>query len=95
MIPDPGGDKAAEYLRALATCLTKSGIPVQLRADVDHRLYVRASHPEMPVSTDLYCVREEDGSCFFHSEWGRPIASADDPASAIEYVLRLLRTHLR
>jgi hypothetical protein len=94
-VKPPPSDEVAEYLRALATCLTKSGIPVQLRADADHRPYVRASHPEMPVSTDVYCVRDEGGSCFFHSEWGRPIAPADDPAMAIGYVLRLLRTHLR
>lgn len=85
-------NEPAEHLRALAAGLTKCGFPVQLRADADRRPYVRASHPAMPLSTDVYCVSDEDGSCSFRSEWETVIASADDLVSAIGYVVRLLRT---
>lgn len=84
-------DEPAERLRALATGLTKCGIPVQLRTDSDNRLYVRASHPEMPLSTDVYCMKDETGSWIFHSEWGSAVALADDVVSAIGYVVNLLR----
>jgi hypothetical protein len=83
-------DEPAEYLRALATGLTKCGIPVQLRTDTDQRCYLRASHPSMPLSTDVYCVGDDSGTWFFHSEWGRLIAPADDQISTIGYLVRLL-----
>lgn len=84
-------DGPAAYLWALAAGLTKCGIPVQFRTDADRRPYVRASHPKIPLSTDLYCVWDENGPCTFRSEWGSVIASADDPVAAIGYVIRLLR----
>jgi hypothetical protein len=84
-------DELADYLRALAAGLTKCGIPVQLRTDADHRSYLRASHPAMPLSTDVYCVRADSGPWSFLSEWGSVIASADDQVSAIGYVVRLLQ----
>jgi hypothetical protein len=88
---DDEPDEPAAYLRVLAVGLTKCGIPVQLRTDADHRPYVRASHPKIPLSTDVYCVRDESEPCTFRSEWGSVIASADDPVAAIGYVIRLLR----
>jgi hypothetical protein len=81
----------AEYLRTLASGLTKCGIPVQLRTDGDHRPYLRASHPSIPLGTDVYCVGDDSGTWCFHSEWGSPIAPADDQVSAIGYLVRLLR----
>jgi hypothetical protein len=83
-------DEPAEYLRALATGLTKCGIPVQLRTDADQRPYLRASHSSMPLSTDVYCIGDDDGTWCFHSEWGSRIAPADDRISAIGYLIRLL-----
>jgi hypothetical protein len=84
-------EELAEHLRALAAGLTKCGIPVQLRTDSDRRPYVRASHPEMPLSTDVYCMKDESGSWSFHSEWGSAIALAEDLVSAIGYIVKLLR----
>jgi hypothetical protein len=81
------------YLRILAAGLSKCGIPVQLRNDSDERPYVRASHATVPLSTDVYCVRDEGGSWCFHSEWGSVISPAEDTVTAIEYVVRLLRHH--
>lgn len=89
---DDDPDESAAYLRALAAGLTKCGIPVQLRTDADRRPYVRASHPKIPLSTDVYCIREERGSCTFRSEWDSEIASATDPVAAIGYVIKLLHT---
>lgn len=83
-------DEPAEYLRALATGLTKCGIPVQLRTDADQRRYLRASHPSMPLSTDVYCVGDGIGTWCFCSEWGSPIAPADDQISTIGYLIKLL-----
>jgi hypothetical protein len=84
-------EEPEQYLRALATGLGKCGIPVQIRSDSDKLPYVRASHPTVPLSTDVYCVREENGSWGFRSEWGSVIAPAEDAVSAIEYVVTLLR----
>jgi hypothetical protein len=84
-------DESAEHLRVLAAGLIKCGVPVQFRADADRRPYLRASHPGVPLSTDVYCVSDETGFCSYRSEWGRTIARADDPVSAIGYVVRLLR----
>jgi hypothetical protein len=84
-------DESAEYLRVLAAGLIKCGVPVEFRADADRRTYLRASHPSMPLSTDVYCVSDEAGSCSYRSEWGSRIARADDPVSAMGYVVGLLR----
>jgi hypothetical protein len=84
-------DDPAEHLRALAVGLTKCGIPVQLRTDADQRPYLRASHPSMPLSSDVYCVADDGGTWCFQSEWGSPIAPADDRISAIGYLIRLLQ----
>jgi hypothetical protein len=83
-------DEPAEHLRALAVGLTKCGIPVQLRTDADQRPYLRASHPSMPLSTDVYCVGTDSGTWCFYSEWGSLIGRADDQVCAVGYVVRLL-----
>jgi hypothetical protein len=84
-------DEPAFHLRALAAGLTKCGIPVQLRNDADHGPYLRASHPSIPLSTDVYCWRTVSGSWSFHSEWSSEIAPTDDQVSAVGYVVSLLR----
>jgi hypothetical protein len=88
-------DEPAEHIRALAVGLAKCGIPVQLRRDADQRLYLRASHASIPLSTDVYCVRADSGTWSFHSEWGSVIAPADDQVSAIGYIFRLLQLPAR
>lgn len=84
-------DEPKLRLRALAAGLTKCGIPVQLRTDADHQPYLRASHPSIPLSTDVYCRITSIGSWSFHSEWSNEIAPADDLVSTIAWVIRLLR----
>jgi hypothetical protein len=83
-------DEPEAHLRALAGGLAKCGIPIQLRSDADRRPYLRASHPSIPMSTDVYCVRIEGGTWSIRSEWGSVIAPADDQVSAIGYIVRLL-----
>jgi hypothetical protein len=65
-------DEPAAYLRSLAVGLAKCGIPVQHRADADRRPYVRASHPEIPLSTDVYCVRDDGGILRLPLRMGHP-----------------------
>jgi hypothetical protein len=43
------------------------GIPIQRRTDADCQPYLRASHPAMPLCTDVYCVRADTGTLVFHS----------------------------
>lgn len=85
------GDDPAAYLRALAAGLGKCGIPTQIRQDRSGGAYVRASHPAMPLSTDVYCDRRPDGTWSLRSEWGGHISAANDLVTAIGYVVTLLR----
>lgn len=90
---DAGGIDPVSYLRELAVGLGKCGIPVQLRRDAEQSPYLRASRPDAPLGTDLYCVRYDDGACYLRSEWGTMISPADDLVTAIGYVVKLLRLH--
>lgn len=45
----------------------------------------------MPLGTDVFCVRQEDGAYSFVSEWGAVISGADDVMAAIGYIVKLLR----
>ncbi|GLY76799.1 hypothetical protein Airi01_050660 [Actinoallomurus iriomotensis] len=65
--------------------------PVQLRTDADQRPYLRAFHPSMPISTDVYWVRANAGTWFFHSKWGSVLASGDHQVSVIGYIVGLLQ----
>jgi hypothetical protein len=78
-------------LRALADGLGKCGIPVQIRQDGERPPYARASHPRIPLGTDVHYVRQDDGVYYFTSEWGTVIGPADDLATVIGYVVKLLR----
>jgi protein involved in temperature-dependent protein secretion len=73
----------------LAEALGKGGIPSRLRADEDGRRCVRASHPRLPLSTELY-AEWTDGQFWWLSEWGTRVCPADEVVSAVEYVWRLL-----
>jgi len=86
-----GGEFALTVEHTDIWTLGKCGIPVQVRRDGDQHPYARASHPKTPLSTDVYCVREEGGAWCFRSEWGSVIGPADDVLTVIDYVVSVLR----
>ncbi|WP_344596688.1 hypothetical protein [Actinomadura vinacea] len=78
-----------ERLEELAEALGKLGVPARLRAADDGRTCLRASHPQVPLSTDVHVRSFEAGACFL-SEWETIICPAANTAEAVAYIARLL-----
>jgi hypothetical protein len=81
--------RIVDHLRALADALEKAGIPVRVGRDGEGRAFVRASHPQVPIGTDVY-LAWIDGNAWFLSEWATAICPAEEVVVAVEYVVKLL-----